>query len=218
MDIEALKKRIDALVGVAKEADNEESIVKHSEVYNGTITILSAVYGSESHQVSGLLSMHKTIIGLKGGRFANNLRALTSSAVGALNNLKAEIEGGLTGSLQKRLTSEVLTDLIQLARAVLAENGEGAKNVAAVLTAAAFEDTIRRMGATFAGLMGKNDLSDVIDALRQKGTLVSPQLGTAQSFLSFRNHALHANWEKIDRSEVASALAFVQELILKHFQ
>jgi hypothetical protein len=56
-------------------------------------------------------------------------------------------------------------------------------------------------------------LSDVIDALRQKGVLVSPQLGTAQSFLSFRNHALHANWEKIDRSEVASALAFVQEVI-----
>ena len=116
------------------------------------------------------------------------------------------------------MTSEVLTDLIQLARAVLEENGEGAKNVGAVLTAAAFEDTIRRMGTSFAGLMGKNYLSDVIDVLRQKGILVSPQLGTAQSFLSFRNHALHANWEKIDRSEVVPALAFVQELILKHFQ
>lgn len=187
-------------------------------MFNGTITILSAIYGSDSHQVSTLLSTHKTITNLKDGGLEYNFGVLTSSAEGALKNLKAEIDGGLTGSLQKRLTSEVLTDLIQLARAVLAENGEGAKNVGAVLTAAAFEDTIRRMGTSFVGLMGKNDLSDVIDVLRQKGILVSPQLGTAQSFLSFRNHALHANWEKIDRSEVASALAFVQELILKHFQ
>lgn len=218
MNIESLKKRIDDLIDLAPKAHNQGYLTPQTEVFNGTVTILSAMYGSDSHQVSTLLSLHKTITNFKEGRLESNFRALTSSAEGALKNLKAEIDGGLTGSLQKRMTSEVLTDLIQLARAVLAENGEGAKNVGAVLTAAAFEDTIRRMGATFAGLMGKNDLSDVIDALRQKGTLVSPQLGTAQSFLSFRNHALHANWDKIDRSEVASALAFVQELILKHFQ
>lgn len=218
MDIEALKKRIDDLIDLAPKARNQGYLPEQTEVFNGAITIFSAIYGSDSHQVSTLLSLHKTITNLKDGRLENNFRALTSSAEGALKNLKSEIDGGLAGSLQKRMTSEVLTDLIQLARAVLAENGEGAKNVGAVLTAAAFEDTIRRMGTSFAGLMGKNDLSDVIDVLRQKGILVSPQLGTAQSFLSFRNHALHANWEKIDRSEVVSALAFVQELILKHFQ
>ena len=218
MDIEVIKRQIDTLIGLAPQARTRGALPEQTEVFNGTITILSAIYGSDSHQVSTLLNMHKTITNLKEGRLESNFRLITSSAEGALKNLKAEIDSGLTGSLQKRLTSEVLTDLIQLARVVLAENGEGAKNVAAVLTAAAFEDTIRRMGTSFAGLMGKNDLSDVIDVLRQKGILVSPQLGTAQSFLSFRNHALHANWDKIDRSEVAAALAFVQELILKHFQ
>ena len=111
MDIEALKKRIDALLVLAPEARNRGYLPEQTEVFNGTVTILSAIYGSDSHQVSTLLSMHKTVTNIKDGRLENNFRTLTSSAEGALSNLKAEIDGGLTGSLQKRLTSEVLTDL-----------------------------------------------------------------------------------------------------------
>ena len=133
-------------------------------------------------------------------------------------HLKAEIESGLMGSLQKRMTSEVLTDMVQLARTVLDEAGDNAKNVAAVLSAAAFEDTIRRMGSVFAGVMGKDDLPSVIDALKSKGTLVAPQLGIALGYLNFRNRALHANWDQIDRASVSSVLAFVEGLLLKHFQ
>jgi hypothetical protein len=73
------------------------------------------------------------------------------------------------------------------------------------------------MGSTCAGIIGKDDLSKVIDALKTKEILVAPQLGIALSYLSFRNHALHANWDKIDRSSVTSVLGFVQELLLKHF-
>ena len=92
------------------------------------------------------------------------------------------------------------------------------KNVAAVLSAAAFEDTIRRMGSAFAGVMGKDDLNSVIDALKSKGVLVAPQLGIALGYLNFRNRALHANWDQIDRASVSSVLAFVEGLLLKHFQ
>ena len=145
MELESLKKRIDFLIGLANEAINEESFPKHMEVYNGTVTLLSGIHGPDSHHVSALLSTHKKISGPSHPQLMRSIQELTWSAEGALRNLKAEIEGGLIGSLQKRLTSEVLTDLIQLGRAVLAENGEGGKNVAAVLTAAAFEDTIRRI-------------------------------------------------------------------------
>ena len=215
MDIEALKKRIDVLISLATTAG---SLPKQSEVYNGTITLLSAIYGPESHHVSALRALHKTTIEKKVGDLHYNSGDLTFSAAGALQNLKAEIEGGLTGSLQKRVTSEVLTDMIQLARAVLDEPGENAKNVAAVLAAAAFEDTIRRIGVAFAGVMGKDDLSSVIDTLKSKGILVAPQLGIGLGYLNFRNRALHANWDQIDRASVSSVLAFVEELLLKHFQ
>jgi hypothetical protein len=62
------------------------------------------------------------------------------------------------------------------------------------------------------------DLSDVINALKGKGILQSPQLGIAVAYLNFRNHALHARWEQIDRASINSVLAFVEELLLKHFQ
>lgn len=39
----------------------------------------------------------------------------------------------------------------------------------------------------------------------------------AQSYLSFRNHALHANWDKIEKESIHSVLGFVEQLLLKHF-
>jgi len=107
--------------------------------------------------------------------------------------------------------------LIQLARTVLDEPGDNAKNVASVLTAAAFEDAIRRMGETLAGVIGKDDLAEVLKKLKEAGVVKSPQVGIAQSYLSFRNHALHANWENIQRESVLSVLSFVEQLLLKHF-
>jgi hypothetical protein len=65
--------------------------------------------------------------------------------------------------------------------------------------------------------IGRDDLSDVVSHLKNAGLLVSPQLGIVQSYLNFRNRALHADWEKIDRTSVGSALALVEELLLKHF-
>jgi hypothetical protein len=138
-------------------------------------------------------------------------------AKGALQNLKDEIEAGLTGSLRHQVTGEVLTDFIQLARAALDEPGDGAKNVAAVLAAAAFEDTLRRMGQTLAGIVGKEDLPNVLTALKDAGIIQGPQVGIAQSYFTFRNKALHANWSEIQRESVLSALAFVEGLLMKHF-
>ncbi len=80
-----------------------------------------------------------------------------------------------------------------------------------MLTAAAFEDTIRRMGETFAGVIGQDDLSNVSTKLKDTGIIQSPQVGIAQSYLSFRNHALHANWDKTERESIHSVLGFVEQ-------
>ncbi len=74
------------------------------------------------------------------------------------------------------------------------------------------------MGTSFAGVLGRDDLQDVLTKLKETRIIQGPQVGIAQSYLSFRNHALHANWAKIDRAAVQSVLAFVQELLLKHYQ
>lgn len=53
--------------------------------------------------------------------------------------------------------------------------------------------------------------------MKDAGLLVAPQLGIALSYLNFRNHALHAQWNVIDRAAVESVLGFVEQLLLKHF-
>lgn len=216
MDLSSLKARVESLLSKAN-SQSPDLIADANELLHGALTAMSAIYGPESHQVKALQDASKEALNRKTGVLVQNMSDVKRAVKGVLENLKAEIDGGLVGSLQKRLTSDVLTDLVQLARVVLDEPGESAKNVAAVLAAAAFEDTIRRMGSTFAGVMGKDDLSDVIEALKVKGILVAPQLGIALSFLNFRNRALHANWNEIDRAAVNSVLGFVQELLLKHF-
>jgi hypothetical protein len=180
----------------------------HEEKVQGTASLLALVYGQESTQLATFnrrMSEDPSASGL--------VRLCT----GVLQNMASEIEAGLTGSLRQQIAGEVLTDLVQLSRSVLGEPGDKAKNVAAVLAAAAFEDTIRRMGNTLVGGIGQDDLADVLNKLKTSQVILGPQVGIAQSYLSFRNHALHANWDKIERESVHSVLGFVEQLLLKHF-
>src|ERR1700722_7212771 len=192
--------------------------VPFEELAHATTTLLSLVYGAQSpqfatysRQVGDLTTKNRVP-----GRGTVSL-TVSNLCLGTLRAMKADIEGGLTGNLRRQITGEVLTDLIQLSRAVLDEQGDKAKNVAAVLAAAAFEDTIRRMGKTFAGALGRDDLSEVLKKLRDADVIQPPQVGIAQSYLSFRNHALHANWDNIQKESIQSVLAFVEQLLLKHF-
>lgn len=123
---------------------------------------------------------------------------------------------GCVGTLERTVTGEVLADFLQLAKALEPLNDK-TKNVAAVLGAAAFEDTIRRMGGQFCGIHDREDLSSIVTALKTKGVLVGAQFGTVQAQLQFRNDALHADWGKIDVVGVRTILQLVQELLLKHF-
>ena len=123
---------------------------------------------------------------------------------------------GILTSIRRAITGEVLSDLLKLSRTVLEDTGDSPKNVAAVLAAAALEDTIRRM-AERNGIDAEGKLSEVLSALKSTGVIQGAQVGIAQSYLGFRNKALHANWDQIDRPEVVSVLGFVEQLILKQF-
>jgi len=97
-----------------------------------------------------------------------------------------------------------------------ADGTDGARNVAAVLTAAAFEDTIRRMGATLAGVEGRPDLKEVLMALKKAQVLLGAPLATALGYLKFRNDALHADWAKLNAAVVGSCLSFTEGLLLQY--
>jgi hypothetical protein len=176
---------------------------------------MQALYGPNSSQEKDLRTY---IEGAHGrGSPGNELILTTCIQIirGALISIKAELEAGFVGSLRATLTGEVLTDLIKLARATLTEKGEDAKNVASVLTAAAFEDTLRKLG-DLKGLGEPEKLMDLLTALKDAGVLQGAEVGIAQSYLNFRNRALHAKWDEVDRPSVESALTFTQQIILKH--
>ena len=187
---------------------------KPDGLVSGALTLTTIAYGENSQQLKAFL---KRLDDIAKGPSVDRNPDRVSAVEGLLTNLREEIEDGLLSSLERRITSDVLSDLIQLARRALEEPGDGAKNVAAVLVAAAFEDTIRRIAKEHAGVIGEDKLENVIGKLKDAGLLIPPQLGIALSHLSFRNHALHAKWDAIERVAVESVLAFVEQMLLKHF-
>ncbi len=130
--------------------------------------------------------------------------------------MKSEIDSGFVGSLRATLAGEVLTDFIKLTRVILEEKGDEAKNVASVLAAAAFEDTMRKL-ADIRKCEDGEKLADVIMQLKNAGILQGAQVCIAQSYLSLRNRALHAKWGEVDRPSIESLLAFTEQIILKSF-
>jgi len=187
-----------------------------SEAVQFATPMLTALYGAQSTQVNGFLAGQEAISRSNTAVF--NLPFFQCShAHGAIHNAKAEIEAGLIVSLRVLVAGEIIAELVRLGKETLQEPTDAAKNVAAVLIAAAFEDLIRRMGQEFASVADGPDLQEVIDALKNTSVLRGGQIGTAQSFLKFRNDSLHADWSKVDRSQVQSCIGFIDALLLKHF-
>ncbi len=138
-------------------------------------------------------------------------------AYGVIRNTVAEIEHGLITSLRAQIAGEILAELVGLGKEALEDDTDSAKNVAGVLVAAAFEDLLRRMGKELAGVVGRPKLEVVITALKDAGILKGGEVGTAQSYLKFRNDSLHADWGKVQRSQIQSCIGFIEALLVKHY-
>lgn len=217
MDKQAIERRIaELLSGPSLETGSTNYAESASELVQSTITLLSLIYGPKSAQ---LLSFESQVQSARGRDAHIQMRTaeLRLLSLGTLRALQQEVKLGLVGNLRLEVTGEVLSDFLLLAQSSLNEGSEDGKNVSAVLTAAAFEDLIRRMGSSFCGIQTREDLSKVVIALKNAGVLVGAQFGTVQAQLQFRNDALHADWQKIDVVGIKTVIALVQELLLKHF-
>jgi hypothetical protein len=181
-------------------------------MFHGAIDIMIILYGPASVQLQNFIREEETIrqhyVGQAGAEFRDPLTR------GVLKNMRAAIEAGLVESFQKSITGEVLSDFLQLARTVFDEKGNDAKNVASVLAAALFEDTLRRL-AIINGIPHIEKLQDLLTELKNRSILQGSQVGIANSYLNFRNNSLHAQWDKVERESVASVLGFCEQLLIK---
>ncbi|MGB7730509.1 MAG: hypothetical protein WBL50_20945 [Candidatus Acidiferrum sp.] len=215
MDEKKILARIDELIKRPEKGLDQYSAAA-GELYHGTVTVLGLTHGENSQQ---LKAFNETIEAIKKSKrpfYEISLETINCS-LGVLQSLKREVEEGLIGNLRREVTGEVLGDFLQLAQATLDEGTDPSKNVAAVLVAAAFEDTVRRLGALYCGIHTRESLPDILIRLKNADVLKGSQVGVVQSHFQFRNDAMHADWDKIDTVAVRTVLSLVQELLLKHF-
>jgi CheY-specific phosphatase CheX len=120
-------------------------------------SILAALYGPHSAQLSAFNSRMKEISGLK----SNTPYLQVAHALSTIESVVGEIENGLIVDMRAQVAGEVMSELVGLGKEFLADNAESAKNVSAVLIAAAFEDLMRRMGSELAGVAGRPKLDEL---------------------------------------------------------
>jgi len=211
IDKENLIRRIDELIDLATKTASLGSS-EHSEVVSGTITILEQLYGRESHKTKAFLEQHASCFKQKEGRgFA--LKGLAYFAKGVLQSIKSEVEADLIGNFQLRAQGGVFGDFITLAREAIDES----KDVAAVLVSAALEDTLKRYALQNDLNVEDAEMAQVINALKAQGLLKGPQASVVQSYVKLRNKAFHADWDKIEKETVNSAISFTETFLLEHF-
>jgi hypothetical protein len=185
----------------------------YSEALQFATSMITAFYGPASPQMKTFRTTIEGIHKTQGG----NPATLRMQAGATIKNIKAELQAGLIKSVRALIAGEIVSELLGLAKEILSDNSESTKNVGAVLVAAAFEDTIRRLGSDFGGVSSRPSLQDVITVLKEKSVLKGGEPTTALSYLKFRNDSLHADWSNVQRSQVESCQAFVEALLVKHF-
>jgi hypothetical protein len=182
-----------------------------SEALHFAVSMATAFYGQNSPQLEMIQVRTAAIAKEKGNMYPHLM--IYQFAVGVIRNMVEEIKGGLIENFRLQITGEVLADLVTLARDALAQ---GSIQVAAVLTAAAFEDTLRSIAKAKIGLIKRDKLDQVLLQLKDNNILQGGEPGVVQSFLRFRNDSLHADWANVQESQVSSCLSLVDTLIVKH--
>ncbi len=178
--------------------------VKSGEAVSFAISMATTFYGATSQQVEALTR--------NTNRYANDVDRY-EFAKGCITNMVAEVNSGLVQNIRLTIAGEILTDLIALAHEALDEK---AVHVSAVLTAAAFEDLMRRLAQEKAGITARMKLEQILIELKEKGILQGGEPGVAQSFLRFRNDSLHADWTNVTEAQVVGCLSLVESLTIKH--
>ncbi len=217
MNKEEIEIRASELLSLGESLRTERDLGKTSQLLHGAISLTEICYGSDGAQCSGLIGFRDGLISGLPRQLSDTRARAVPFTIGVLESLLSDLKLGLIGNLRQQIAGEILGDLIELAKTALSENKPEAINVAAVLAAASYDDTIRRMGSQLAGINDRRDLEKVLNELKKKDYFKGAQVSIAQSYLKFRNDALHADWDNIEKESVTACLGFIEELLLKHF-
>ena len=205
-----IKQIDDLLATVIKVRDRYDGSAV-GKVSIGAISIANSLYGATSPQVK---TIEKRIAEFAKMNPDAREDYLLPELHGFLQTIRDEIEAGLITTLQAEARGEMLADFIVMAKAAL---DDGSKDVAAVLACAALEDTLKRYAQLNGLSVEDSEMSEVINALKSRGLVKGARGQVLGSFITVRNKAFHAQWDKIEATEVQSIVAFVQEFLTTEF-
>jgi len=210
MKLEDVVKRADELI----EMVNKVLATKESSKYGSSVN-----YPLFCGFRSAGLSFLESVFGAKHAYCREfgvilNSPNLTATEAGKqiLQAARDEISGQWLFTVKGLVSAEILGDFIALGKQTLDEN----KDVAAVLVCAALEDSLKRVAMQKGLCVEDKDMPEVINALKANGLIKGSQVPIAKGYAKLRNKAFHAEWDKIDKPEVSSAIGFTEQFILEH--
>jgi len=211
IDKENISQRLDELIKLAQ--PGKAGSIEVGEVTSGTISLLDKLYGHNSEKLKAYNQLYQDYAKNKYKSDGGVISNICSNTLGVLKSIKSEVEAGLVGNLEQQAQGGIFGDFITLAKESLDES----KDVAAVLVSAALEDALKKFALQNGLDVDEKDMTKVINALKREGLIKGTQASIVQGYTKFRNKAFHADWEKIDKTSVSSAISFTEGFILEHF-
>ena len=206
MNQSVILKRVDELIARTTKTTNAATSATLSyEIYMGTITIAAQLYGPDSPQLLELKGEKQRIAESKWNE-TSKFDVLLHELKGILSSFRADIVNGLVEKLEVEARGEIYSRLITIA-----------KDAAAVLATAALEDALKKYALSHGADVDNCDMSAVISKLKTMSLLHAPEAKIVQSYVTLRNKAMHAQWDKIGEPEIASAIGFVERFVLTRF-
>ncbi len=175
--------------------------------FAGTLSVVEALYGASSPQAKALMESRKAYKAL----YEHEVLSLGNSLRGILLNVLEEIDQGLIRKISVEAAGEVIGDMVALAKLELKA---GYKDVASVLAAAALEDALKRKAVELGINVEGKALDAIVNALKGQSFFKGAQAPIVSSYVKFRNSAMHAEWDKIQDSDVSSVLGFLEPFLL----
>lgn len=138
---------------------------------------------------------------------------LAEKVLGVLQSVQLEAKAGLLIRLQDQVIAATFDDFLDHASQY---HKAGKVREAAVLASAVLEDTIKRIASKSGVDASGQSLEPLIDELAKSTVLTAVKAKRLKSFAAIRNHALHAEWDKLDIKDVGAQIAGTRELLDEH--
>lgn len=133
--------------------------------------------------------------------------------LGLLQSVQLEAQAGLLIKLEDQVVATAFDDFLDHAAQY---HKSGKIKEAAVLASAVLEDTVKRIAVKSnidpVGL----SLEPLIDELAKQSVFTAVKAKRLKSFSAVRNHALHAEWDKLDIKDVGAQISGLRELLDEH--